>query len=134
MACAQEEELQYFEALMLQCEQWGHSQAAAQFAQAALHEVEKVYADHNAPLAEQGRQQWLALRHQREDRLCTHLFVYALDGGQYAVSFYVNLPLFHPALVHQLLLSWMGSNEQNVGTSGRYDAVCIMCLCADKGG
>lgn len=97
MACAQEEELQYFEALMLQCEQWGHPQAAAQFAQAALHEVEKVYADHNAPMAQQGRQQWLALRLQREDRLCTHLFVYALDAGQYSVSALADLPLFQPA-------------------------------------
>lgn len=82
----QAEELQYFEALMLQCEQWGQPQAAAQFAQAALHEVEKVYADQNAPLEEDRRALWVVQRHRREDRLCANLFVYALDAGHYAAS------------------------------------------------
>ena len=82
----QEEELQYFETLMLQCEQWGQPQAAALFAQAALHELEKVKADQPAPPAEQDPAQWTAQRHRREDRLWANLFVYALDAGHYAVS------------------------------------------------
>ena len=82
----QEEELQYFEALMLQCEQWGQPQAAALFAQAALHELEKVKADQPAPLAEQDQEQWIMQRHRREERLWANLFVYALDAGHYAVS------------------------------------------------
>lgn len=90
----QEEELQYFEAWMMQCEQWGQPQAAAHFAQAALHEVQKVYATQNAPLAEQDQARWTAQRHRREDRLCANLFVYALDAGRYAVSLLSWLSLF----------------------------------------
>ena len=79
-------QLQYFEALMLQSEKWGWPQAAASFAQAAMRQIQVVYADSNDPLSDEEKAAWVAERHQRESKLCTNLFVYALQAGQFEVS------------------------------------------------
>ena len=81
----QEQELQYFEALMLQSEHWGWPQAAASFAQAALRHLHAVYSDANAPHLQQDKAAWDVQRHSRESMLYTNLFVYALEAGMYEV-------------------------------------------------
>lgn len=79
-------DLRYFEALMLQSEKWGWPQAASRFAQAALRQIEVVYADSHAPLSDQDKASWTEERHGKGSRLCTNLFVYALEAGQYEVG------------------------------------------------
>ena len=79
-------QLQYFDALMLQSEKWGWPQAATSFAQAAMRQIQVVYADSNDPLSDEEKAAWVAERHQRESKLCTNLFVYALQAGQFEVS------------------------------------------------
>lgn len=79
-------QLQYFEALMLQSEKWGWPQAATSFAQAAMHQIEVVYGDSSGPLSDHDKAAWVAERHKRQSKLCTNLFVYALQAGQFEVS------------------------------------------------
>lgn len=79
-------QLQYFEALMLQSEKWGWPQAATSFAQAAMQQIEVVYGNSSGPLSEQDKAAWAAERHERQSKLCTNLFVYALQAGQFEVS------------------------------------------------
>ena len=79
-------ELRYFEALMLQSEKWGWPQAASRFAQAALRQLEVVYADSNAPLLDQDTASRTTERREKGSKLCTNLFVYALEAGHYEVS------------------------------------------------
>ena len=56
-----------------------------------MRQIHVVYADANAPLAEQDRPAWLAKRHEQESKLCSNLFVYALQAGQYEVSLAVHV-------------------------------------------
>ena len=72
----QGQQLQYFEALMLVCERLGCPEGAAQFAQAAVHQVDAAY------LGEGGDE---AARQAREGRLWTNLFVYYLEAGRMEV-------------------------------------------------
>ena len=81
----QGEELQYLTALMMQSEHWGWPQAAASFAQAAMHRVKLVYSPDNAPQSEEDRADWTRQRHNQESMFCANLFVYALEGGRYEV-------------------------------------------------
>lgn len=85
MLILQAAQLQYFEALMLQSEKWGWPQAATSFAQAAMRQTEVVYADSNSPLSDQDKAAWVAERHERRSKLCTNLFVYALEAGRFEV-------------------------------------------------
>lgn len=78
-------QLQYFEALMLQSEKWGWPQAAASFAQAAMRHIQVAYPNNDSHLPDQDRATQLAERHERESKLCTNLFVYALEAGHYEV-------------------------------------------------
>lgn len=78
-------QLQYFEALMLQSEKWGWPQAAASFAQAAMRHIQVAYPTTDSPGPDQDRALWAAERHERESKLCTNLFVYALEAGHYEV-------------------------------------------------
>lgn len=78
-------QLQYYEALMLQSETWGWPQAAASFAQAAMRQIEVVYTHTDSPLSDQDRAAWVAERQERQSKLCTNLFVYALEAGQFEV-------------------------------------------------
>ncbi len=71
---------------MLQSEHWGWPQAAASFAQAAMRQIEVVYAESNAPQSDEDKAHWTRQRHSRESMLCTNLFVYALEAGQYEVT------------------------------------------------
>ncbi|KAL3143305.1 hypothetical protein ABBQ38_002146 [Trebouxia sp. C0009 RCD-2024] len=80
---SQAAQLQYFEALMLQSEKWGWPQAATSFAQAAMHQIEVVYGDSSGPLSDHDKAAWVAERHKRQSKLCTNLFVYALQAGQF---------------------------------------------------
>ena len=82
---------------MLQSEHWGWPQAAASFAQAAMRQVEVVYAQANAPQSDQDRVDWTRQRHSRESMLCTNLFVYALEAGQYEVRLLGSLAWRHPS-------------------------------------
>lgn len=82
----QGEELQYLTALMMQSEHWGWPQAAASFAQAAMHQVKRVYSPHNAPPSDEDRAEWTRQRHNQESMFCANLFVYALEGGRYEVG------------------------------------------------
>lgn len=74
-------QLQYYEALMLQSEKWGWPQAAASFAQAAMRHIQVAYPTSDTPVSGQDRAVWEAQRHERESKLCTNLFVYALEAG-----------------------------------------------------
>ena len=72
----QGQQLQYFEALMLVCERLGCPEGAAQFAQAAVHQVDAAYSGEGADEA---------ARQARESRLWTNLFVYYLEAGRMEV-------------------------------------------------
>lgn len=85
MLMLQAAQLQYYEALMLQSEKWGWSQAAASFAQAAMRHIQVAYPTSDSPVSDHDRAVWAAQRHERESKLCTNLFVYALDAGCYEV-------------------------------------------------
>ncbi len=72
----QGQQLEYFEALMLVCERLGCPEGAAQFAQAAVHEVNAAYS---------GKDTGETARQAREGRLWTNLFVYYLEAGRMEV-------------------------------------------------
>ncbi|KAL0045451.1 hypothetical protein WJX82_006982 [Trebouxia sp. C0006] len=96
----QGEELQYLTALMMQSEHWGWPQAAASFAQAAMHQIEVVYIQDNAPESDADRADWTAQRQNQESMFCANLFVYALEGEQYqdAYTAVQANPVAHVAL------------------------------------
>ena len=85
MLMLQAAQLQYYEALMLQSEKWGWPQAAASFAQAAMRHIQVAYPNSDSPVSDQDRAVWAAQCHERESKLCTNLFVYALEAGHYEV-------------------------------------------------
>ena len=74
--CLQAEQLQYYEAMMLVCERLGCPEGAAQFAQAAMHQVDVAYS---------GKGAGEGPRQAREGRLWSNLFVYYLDAGRMEV-------------------------------------------------
>ena len=134
----QGEELQYFEALMLQSEHWGWPQAAASFAQAAMRQVEVVYAQANAPQSDQDRVDWTRQRHSRESMLCTNLFVYALEAGQYEVRLLGSLAWPHPSCAMQvcccgMLYRKLLHNSRNMSLlllcgGGHKATQCLSCV------
>ena len=85
-------QLQYYEALMLHSEKRGWPQAAASFAQAAMRHIQVAYPTRHSPVSDQDRSVWAAKRNEKESKLCTNLFVYALEAGHYEVR---TVPLNH---------------------------------------
>lgn len=74
MPCLQAERLEYFEVLMQACEQRGLTQAAAQFAHAAVSELPSAFAPGDAR------------KIQHASRLWANLLTFALDDNDYEVT------------------------------------------------
>ena len=80
--CLQEERLAYFEMLMQVCERRGLSQAAGQFALAAVAELPAAFAPDGAGAAQ---------RAECGGRLWANLLTYALDEADFEVPALLSL-------------------------------------------
>ncbi len=128
----QGQQLQYFEALMLVCERLGCPEGAAQFAQAAVHQVDAAYSSDSSNEA---------ARHAREGRLWTNLFVYYLEAGRMEVRRYSQTPSkqlfmqpchsseesFNPRAYWTLKCYWLQIAVAQPGQEGKWHDKALLC-------